>query len=304
MLNTYNSSDEQYKIVYVPVQLAKGNCPDTHHSFYKQQNRWATGSMQLIISDKTVRSSKLTLMQRLIYGSNSLYYFYTMSILLSPAYLLALALSDQPSSWAFTLYFIPSLVFKHLLEPYVMRKEKAPLATSLVVLSNAYTFLQAAILLLIRKPLGWEATGTKTRKKSAHFTYFKLSAAAGFFCLYILTLGVLIMNEHFQFGPSIFIVWVFLGAFLTHIAFLFYTLIIGIESKRKIADRKFYAAVILSVAIITTVVVSLKYHNDYNVVATERGIVFEKQTDPFRYTETPLDGYRRMVGDIRQLLGF
>lgn len=49
MLNAFTDDDEQYKILYIPIQLAKGTCPDTHHSFYKQQNRWATGSMQLCL---------------------------------------------------------------------------------------------------------------------------------------------------------------------------------------------------------------------------------------------------------------
>lgn len=305
MLNNYNKADRRYKIVYVPVQLAKGSCPDTHHSFYKQQNRWATGSMQLIVSDKTVRSDKLSLMQRVIYGSNSLYYFYTISLLLSPVYLLALALSSGVGSWSFTLYFIPSLVLKHLIEPYVMRKQRAPLATSLVVISNAYTFLQAAILLIMRKPLGWEATGAASKKKSRHFTHFKLAATLGFMALYIVTLGVLIINERFQLGPSLFIVCLFLTAFITHLNFLFYTLMVSTRGRHWFTDRKFYAAVSLVIVIAGVTYGAFKYHGNYDVVlkGSQVGVVDQRDV-PLQSGERLVDAYRKTVGDIKETVGF
>lgn len=301
MLNAYNEKDQRYKIVYLPIQLAKGSCPDTHQSFYKQQNRWATGSMQLLLSKKTVRSNRLSLAQRIIYGSNSLYYFYTISLLMSPFYLLALALSSSPSSWAFTLYFIPSLVFKHIVEPFVMRRQHAPFATSLVVLSNAYTFLQALVLLIIRKPLGWEATGSKSGKKSAHFTHFKLSATTAFIALYVVTLGVLIMNEHFQLGPSVFIVFLFLMSFLAHLAFLFYTLIIGSSRSNRLTDRKFYALIILTIAIGVVVHLSLTYRDTYDITLHENRIVLAQQKKYIDSQEDIVDGYRRLVGDVKVL---
>jgi cellulose synthase (UDP-forming) len=303
MINSYNDSDERYRIIYIPIQLAKGTCPDTHHSFYKQQNRWATGSMQLILSTKTIRSDKLTILQRIIYGSNGLYYLYTMALLLSPLYLLTLALSSHPNSWAFTLYFIPSLLFKHVIEPFVMRRTLAPIATTLVVLSNAYTFLQAALLLIIRRPLGWEATGSKTSKKSLHFTFFKLGAMLGFIMLYILTLGVLIMNERFQVGPSIFIVCLFLTSFLAHLSFLFYTLVITSESRHKLTDRKFYAAIAVVVITAGVVCAALSHHGTYDVVLQNNRIAIEPQNNNIKSTDTPLDGYRRSLGDVKQMLG-
>jgi cellulose synthase (UDP-forming) len=304
MLNSYNEADRRYRIVYVPIQLAKGYCPDTHHSFYKQQNRWATGSMQLILSDKTVRSDKLSIMQRLIYGSNSLYYFYTMSLLLSPLYLLVLALSTGAGSWSYTLYFIPSLVLKHVVEPYVLRKQRAPLATSLVVISNAYTFLQAAVLLLMRKPLGWEATGASSKKKSAHFTHFKLAVTLGFIALYIVTLAVLILNERFQIGPSIFIIYIFLASFLTHLAFLFYTLMVSTKGRKRLTDRKFYAAISLSVIIVAVTYGALRYHARYDIVLKGYRVSMVDQREvPLQSGERLIDAYRRTVGDIKETVG-
>lgn len=302
MLNAFNRFDKQYEVRYLPIQLTKGTCPDEHHSFYKQQNRWATGSMQLLLSKLTVRSHRLSFAQRIIYGSNSLYYFYTMSLLASPLYLLALAISPQPSSWAFTLYFLPSLAFKHLVEPFVMRKQRAPIATSLVVISNAYTFFQALVLLILKKPLGWEATGTKGAGKSKHFTNFKVAACICFIALYIVTLSVLIMNEHFQLGASIFVVCLFLTAFFTHLVFLFYLLVI--DTRRNVfLDRKFYAAIAVVAIALFTVAKAYEYHNSYDILASRGRVEIVKQTPSHLQKETILDGYRRTLGDLRQMLG-
>jgi len=238
----------------------------------------------------------------MIYGSNALYYFYTIAILMSPLYLLTLALSNHPMSWAFTLYFIPSLVVKFAIEPFVMRRELAPLATTVVVISNAYTFLQALVLLVIKRPLGWEATGTTVSKKSAHFTYFKLFATASFITMYLLTLGALIMNERFAVGPSMFVVCLFLTSLLAHIWFLFYTLIATSKARYRITDRKFYAAIML--VLITGVVVfgTFKYHSAYDVEIVNNHIILAKQDDSLKTTDTPLDGYRRSLGDVKQIL--
>lgn len=302
-LHAYNSSDKRYRIVYVPIQLAKGICPDNHYSFYKQQNRWATGSMQLFFSGKTVFSDKLSPMQRIIYGLNSLYYYFTISLLLSPVYLLALALDGQQSNWAFTLYFLPSLVFSYLIEPYVMRRQRTPLAISLVVISNAYTYLQALVLFVLHRPVGWDATGANNnKKKSSHFTHFKIVAAMGFTLLYALTFGVLIMNERFQFGPFMFIDCLFLTSLLANLAFLFYTLIVSSNS-RLLTDRKLYAAIMLCVILVCVVFESYNYHSKYNIVLSDNRIKLVQQKEFVQGSGgTLLDGYRLAVGDVKQLL--
>jgi cellulose synthase/poly-beta-1,6-N-acetylglucosamine synthase-like glycosyltransferase len=304
MINSYNENDERFKIKYLPVQLTKGGCPDDHQSFYKQQHRWATGSMQLLASDKTVFSNKLSNMQRLIYGSNSLYYFFTIVLLFSPLYLLTLVLSTVPSSWAFTLYFIPALTVRYAIEPFLLRRPLAPLATTIVVISNAYTFLQAVILLLIKKPLGWEATGSKAgKKRSMHFFMFEIGATTAFIFIYLLTLFILIINEQFAFGSSIFVIGLFLTSFIGHIAFLFYTLIVGANGNGKLhKDYKPYVAFILSALIIVVVMQGLKYQTEFDIEYRNNSIsLVEQRID--KDSDSLIDGYRRTLGDIKELIG-
>jgi hypothetical protein len=183
-----------------------------------------------------------------------------------------------------------------------MRREMAPLATSVVVLSNAYTFLQAALLLIIKRPLGWEATGTTSKKKSGHFTHFKLLASSGFIVMYIITLGILIINEHFTFGPSLFIVCLFLTSFLAHLAFLFYTLVLHEGTRHKLLDRKTYAALAIVALIGGTIYGASDRHKEYDIVLRENRITIAPQNSVGRPSDSIMDGYRRTVGDIRQLL--
>ena len=49
-----------YRTRYVPVNLAKGMCPDTFDGFVNQQYRWCTGSMSLL-ADPDFHRSRLTL---------------------------------------------------------------------------------------------------------------------------------------------------------------------------------------------------------------------------------------------------
>lgn len=101
-IHAVNAAGKRYRIEYLPVQLAEGFCPDKHHSFYKQQNRWCTGSVQLLFTRKTLFSPTHSLAQRIIYASNGLYYYYTMAMLATPLYLLVLTLFDRQSSWRYT----------------------------------------------------------------------------------------------------------------------------------------------------------------------------------------------------------
>jgi hypothetical protein len=112
----------------------------------------------------------------------------------------------------------------------------------------------------------------------------------------------LIMNENFQYGPSIFVVWLFLISFLAHMVFLFYLLIVG-SKPRWFLDRKFYAAVILVVVTSITIVQAYRYHSTYNIVAKDNKVILERQIAYPKQTETPLDGYRRTVGDLKQMFG-
>lgn len=280
MINKFNSDGDRYRIKYVPIQLAEGYCPDTHYAFYKQQNRWCTGSMQLLFSGKTLFSKTLSLPQRLIYGSSSLYYYYTISLLTSPLYLLTITLLNNQLSWWNTLYFLPTLVTNVVITPLVLRKQYRPLATGLVVMSNAYTFLQALMLLILQKPLDWQASGATKNSRTRHFSQFKLLALLGFTLLYVLTFGAIMLDDKIALGPSMIIVAIFLSALTLHFGFMYYLLIGGIDKPKRIyQDRKFYAAVAMTLFFIAVGCLSYTYHSRYQVVFGHNDVITLENQD-------------------------
>jgi cellulose synthase (UDP-forming) len=267
IINSRNANGEKYRIVYLPIQLAEGYCPENHMSFYKQQNRWCTGSMQLLFSRKTMFSKNLSIFQKICYASNSLYYFYTIGIVFTPLFLLVLALSDNPhGDWKYTMLFIPMLITNYIIGPYILRKKHKPFAVSLVVLSNAYTFVQALWLLFIRRPLGWEATGLGGQaKKSSHFSQYKTLICALFALLYITTLFVVIINDKLIIGASIFLVSLFISSLVTHYVFLYYVLVINRAKKSILKTRSAFAFMILSASLALTVFTGILYSSRYDI---------------------------------------
>ncbi|MEX5713697.1 cellulose synthase catalytic subunit [Parafrankia sp. FMc6] len=65
-----------YRIQYVPVNVAKGVCPDAFDGFTNQQYRWCTGSMSLLV-DRKFHQAPLKFGQRLCYWTGFLYYIST-----------------------------------------------------------------------------------------------------------------------------------------------------------------------------------------------------------------------------------
>jgi cellulose synthase (UDP-forming) len=64
-----------YKSVYVPEVLAEGLAPEDFLSYYKQQFRWARGSLDVIFPKNILLSKGLTSKQRLQYASSISFYF-------------------------------------------------------------------------------------------------------------------------------------------------------------------------------------------------------------------------------------
>ncbi len=71
-----NLAKAGFRTRYVPVNLAKGMCPDNVDGFANQQYRWCTGSMSLL-ADSAFHRSSLTAKQKLCFWTGFLYYIVT-----------------------------------------------------------------------------------------------------------------------------------------------------------------------------------------------------------------------------------
>lgn len=65
------------RLVYVPVVVSKGLCPDAFSAFLNQQYRWCTGSMSLLADRKFHENPVISTRQRLCFWAGFLYYIST-----------------------------------------------------------------------------------------------------------------------------------------------------------------------------------------------------------------------------------
>ena len=77
---------EGYRTIYLPLNLAKGVCPDTFGTAINQQYRWARSSLQMFVGDnpyrRALKNAPLKLRQKVVYWSGALYYAQSVLVLL------------------------------------------------------------------------------------------------------------------------------------------------------------------------------------------------------------------------------
>ncbi|MER5430084.1 glycosyltransferase family 2 protein [Streptomyces sp. NPDC002588] len=108
-----------WKLRYVPIPLATGNCPDNVSAFYHQQYRWCSGSMSLLGSKK-FWSAKLGLTTRLCYFSGFLYYLHTaLFTFVAPLLPIALLVAmPEKLKVQYMLLVLPSVIYTVLVFPW------------------------------------------------------------------------------------------------------------------------------------------------------------------------------------------
>ncbi|HEY1645224.1 MAG TPA: glycosyltransferase, partial [Candidatus Saccharimonadales bacterium] len=201
-LNHMQPNGEPYRIRYLPLQLATGTSPNNYYSFFRQQNRWATGTIGFAF--RSLFSKTLRPTQKVIYFSNCLYYLYTLSMLFLPLQVLAF-ISSSGRQFDYVYLFIPQIIMRLVIMPYVLRRKHRRLATIITVTASAFIFLQAFYMLLARRTLGWEITGGNTNAKHRHMDFWRLKAFATvyYFVMYIGTFVLAITTHSIGLNGSI-----------------------------------------------------------------------------------------------------
>jgi cellulose synthase/poly-beta-1,6-N-acetylglucosamine synthase-like glycosyltransferase len=100
------------QIVYIPINLALGACPDTLKQFFTQQYRWSMGSINLMFSRKFWRT-KLGAMKRICYMTGMFYYVSTgigAVTYFIPSFFI-LIYHPERMFWFNLLFSVPSLLF-------------------------------------------------------------------------------------------------------------------------------------------------------------------------------------------------
>lgn len=166
--NGLNMIKHGYEIKYIPLILARGICPDNPESYFKQHNRWASGSIMILFSSFFWRI-KMTLMQRLTYVSGGMYYIAEAASLIIAIQLFILLIFHQDSIvLGHFLWFVPYLIIKTLIIP---RTKVSPMrrGTILAALVQVYTYLYATFKFMLGSSLEWVPTNAKTTSVSSSF---------------------------------------------------------------------------------------------------------------------------------------
>ncbi len=102
---------KKWKSVYVPEVLAEGLAPEDFLSYYKQQFRWARGSLEIIFKYNPLFRSGMTWSQKLEYLSSASYYLSGVIVFVNMIFPIIFmftgAVPVESSTMAIALFFIP-----------------------------------------------------------------------------------------------------------------------------------------------------------------------------------------------------
>ncbi|GAB4147425.1 MAG: hypothetical protein OHK0017_09140 [Patescibacteria group bacterium] len=149
--------NQGYKILFTPLILAIGVCPDNIQSYYKQHNRWSSGAVEMLFSSDYLQS-KLTFVQRLIYSLNIAYYFREGSALVITSILyILLAFHAESLRLQYAFIFLPHVFYKFLvLNANLGIRQR--IASTVTGLSHVYTYFYSLFMKLLGVTHAWTPT--------------------------------------------------------------------------------------------------------------------------------------------------
>jgi cellulose synthase/poly-beta-1,6-N-acetylglucosamine synthase-like glycosyltransferase len=160
-----------YEVSYLPLIISKGKCADNLQAYFRQQSRWADGTIFAIFSEHYFGKhlDSWTIMTYL----NSLFYYLGEIIAPILAFqLLALLYFNTESiriSWI--IPFLPYLIYFYIIRPrQTISKKKYGSVLTGVTHILAYT--DALIRILMKRSIKWESTGSSNKKTSINSEYF------------------------------------------------------------------------------------------------------------------------------------
>ena len=170
----FNLRMHGWKLQYVPINLAKGLCPDTMTAFFKQQYRWCMGSMSLLTSDKFWKT-KLKLRTRLSYFSGFLYYIHTaLNSFIAPIIpLVLLMFIPEVVKLEYTIYVIPAFVFSWILYP-IWHKSIYGIEAWATRSVYGWAHLFAIFDAITRRAMSWTPTGA-VKGRDYRYTVFRIA---------------------------------------------------------------------------------------------------------------------------------
>lgn len=166
----FRLQNAKQNIEYIPLNLAKGICPESLKQYFTQQYRWAMGSLDLFFS-KEFWTSRLTKMQYLCYLTGMLYYLTTgLSVAMAfvPSIYL-LIFKPEHIFWFNLMWSVPSLLLTNVYLRYWQKIRFTWAAVECRQISY-YAHLFAVVDTIFNSAEEWIPTGSTV--KSNRFNMF------------------------------------------------------------------------------------------------------------------------------------
>jgi cellulose synthase (UDP-forming) len=198
-----------WRLKYIPLCLAFGDCPDNAQSFYKQQSRWCSGSMSLLTS-KDFWKAKFPLTTKLCFMSGFLFYISTVCFLTLPTISIVSALSLSATVapwWYFMLVGIFAINSVLLLSFHIYPKWR--FSTMIAHLTATWSYAFTIINLLFKKRESWQPSGAKF-KLDKNYVRLRKTVIIYLMLLMLAFLIVLIkQSQGFAYSfNNVFYVWI------------------------------------------------------------------------------------------------
>jgi len=201
--------EKGWRSVYIPTELAVGDTPETVESYTKQQQRWATGGFEIMLTHNPFsRKRNLTMDQRLQYWVTATHYLTGIAplllILVPPLQiyfnLTPMNLTITPLTWV--LYYSGFYVLQIVLAFYTLGSFRWQVLLLAAVSFPIYT--RALINAIFRRDQKWHVTGQKGAYRSP-FAFMMPQVL--FFQFLLITTFVGIWKDLGNGYPSLALAW-------------------------------------------------------------------------------------------------
>ncbi len=248
-----------YRVLYVPVLLSIGLCPDNQYSFFHQQHRWCTGSMRLMLS-KFFWQGKTSWKTKFCYITGFLFYAHHPLIIIFSFHLFwTLFLYNEYIPLGDSLSFYPHIIFA-IAYLWWLPIAKLRIGYFGLLMARTYAYAHAVKTVFLRRTVGWVSTNAKHSVVSEAFrqTTTVVTIYVVVYCLLVL-LGIWTGDIHlidYRYWSIQF--WMFWNLVLSVV--LLYRLLI---TKNRMTGKyaQFDYAPIAHVGVVVAVVAILAAHS-------------------------------------------
>jgi cellulose synthase (UDP-forming) len=172
-----------YRVLYIPIILAIGLCPDNYYSFFHQQHRWCMGSMSLMLT-KRFWFAPISWKQKLCYISGFMFYLHhPLTIILSFHLFWVLFLYNDFIHGGNFIYY-PQIIFT-ILYVWLFPIAKLRIGYLELLIARTYAYSHAVLTAFLGKSVGWISTNVKHTSISPAFLQ-TITLVSTYVCMYLL----------------------------------------------------------------------------------------------------------------------